>query len=240
VLSLLATLVASLREHRDVAPPEGRRYSSAVLAATGCILLLVPMAIGGTFLWQAVYWIPGASGIRAVDRVSVVACGVLVLAMVDAVARLAPWLRASLPRPALVAGFCALAVVLCLEQVNVTDSSQMSRRAQLALLAAPKTPPRRCTSFFVETKTAPAGHPARVQTTAMLLSARYGIPTLNGTSGSLPRGFRLFYPPWSGRQYLEGVAYWVGLKHITGTVCALNLNTSRWSVFSPPNALAAR
>ena len=58
----------------------------------------------------------------------------------------------------------------------------------------PATPATGCSSFFVETTTASAAHPARVQTTAMLLSVRYGIPTLNGTSGSFPKGWRLFYP----------------------------------------------
>jgi hypothetical protein len=238
VISLLAAVVASIREHRGAAPEGGRHYSSAVLAATGVVLLLLPMAIGSTFLWRAVYWIPGASGIRAVDRISVVACGVMVLALVDAVARLAPWLRATLSRPVLVAGFIVLAVALCLEQVNVTSSSRMSRRAQLALLDAAPAPPHGCTAFFVETKTASAAHPARVQTTAMLLSARYAIPTLNGTSGSFPDGWHLFYP--MRPHYLRHVAHWVAVKHITGTVCALNLDTSRWSVFSETSASTAR
>ncbi|HEV3211870.1 MAG TPA: hypothetical protein VGZ03_00600 [Acidimicrobiales bacterium] len=239
VLSLLAAVLASIREHRDAAPPGGRRYSSAVLASTGLLLALAPMAIGSTFLWRAVYWIPGASGIRAVDRITVVASGLLVLALVDAGARLAPWLRAAVPRPALVAGVCALAALLCLEQVNVTNSSQMSRRAQVALLAAPPAPPNACRSFFVETATASAAHPARVQTTAMLLSARYAIPTLNGTSGSFPRGWHLFFPV-SGRGYLRHVAHWIDVRHITGTVCALDLDARTWSVFSPSRVRATR
>ena len=232
VLSLIAAVASTIREHRDPAPPNGRRYSCAVLTTTGVVLLLLPMAIGATFLWRAVYWIPGASGIRAVDRISIVACGVLALALVDGATRLTPWLRSAVPRPALIVGACVLAAVLCLEQVNVSDSSQMSRRTQLALLAAAPAPPWACTSFFVETKRASAAHPARVQTTAMLLSVRDALPTLNGTSGSFPKGWHLFYPVW-GRRYLTGVAHWVALQHITGTVCALNLDTSQWSRFAP-------
>jgi len=234
VLTLVAAGFATLRERRDVVPREARRYSAAVLALTGAFLLLVPMKLGGTFLWRAVYWIPGASGIRAVDRISIVASAVLVLALVDAGARLAPWLRASAHAPAIFAGVVVLGLVLCLEQVNVADSSQLSRRTQLAALAAPLAPPRACTSFFVESATASAAHPARIQTTAMLLSERYGIPTLNGTSGSFPNGWRLFYP-LSGPRYsgADGaVAHWIVLKHIGGTVCALNLDTSRWQVSS--------
>ena len=233
VLSIVAAVVATTRARRSAAPEGGRRYSSAILAATGVVLLLAPMAIGSVFLWRAVYWLPGASGIRAIDRIGVVACGVLVLALVDACAALAPWLRAVTPRPVLMVGFVVLALLLCAEQVNVSNSSQLSRPAQLALLDAVPPPPRDCASFFVETVHASAQHPARVQTTAMLLSERFGLPTLNGTSGSFPKGWKLFFPVW-GSAYLAAVARWVHDRHVTGTVCALDLDTSRWSTFSGP------
>jgi hypothetical protein len=239
ILSIVAASVATVRERRTTAGTD-RRYSSAVLAATGIVLLLLPMAVGGTFLWRAVYWIPGASGIRAVDRISVVACGVFALALVDAGAHLYPWLRAAMPGSALIAGFSLLALVLCLEQVNVSDTSLMHRRAQLALLDAAGAPPPSCKSFFVETTTASAAHPAQVQTTAMLVSAKYDVPTLNGTSGSFPKGWFLFYPmrlvpfPYHGGKYpgyLTGVKDWIRAKHLTGTVCELNLDASRWSTY---------
>lgn len=235
VLSLLAASVATIRERR-AASGTPRRYSSAVLAATGVVLLLLPMGWGspkstsGTFLWRAVYWIPGASGIRAVDRISVVACGVFVLALVDAGAHLYPWLRAAMPGPALITGFLLLALALCLEQVNVSDTSLMSRRTQLGLLDAPGAPPRACSSFFVESTKTSAAHPARTQTTAMLLSVRYGVPTLNGTSGSFPKGWRLFFPT-AGTGYRLAVVSWMTTRHVTGTVCALDLDANRWSVF---------
>jgi hypothetical protein len=229
--SLVAAVLATVREHRDPAPERGRRYSAAVLAGTGVVLLVLPMLVGGAFLWQAVSWIPGAEGIRAVDRIAIVAEGVLVLALVDAVARLLPWLRVRVPRPALVAGAAVLAALLCVEQVNVTDSSQMSRSAQVALLGAVPAPPPTCTSFYVETKTASAVHPARTQTTAMLLSARFGIPTLNGTSGSLPAGWHLFYPMRPG--YFGHVAQWIAREHVGGEVCALDLDRNRWTVTTP-------
>lgn len=234
-LCLLAVVLATVRERREV-PRGERRYSSAVLAVTGIVLLLVPMADGSSArtqhsLWSTVYWIPGASGIRAVDRISLVACGVLVLALVDAGAHLYPWLRKKVGAPGLAVGFALLALVLCLEQVNVSDTSLMSRRSQLALLDAAGSPPAGCASFFVETPTASAAHPARVQTTAMLLSARSGVPTLNGTSGSFPKGWHLFYPMRHG--YLQSVSRWIAIKHLTGRVCALNLDTDRWSVFHP-------
>jgi hypothetical protein len=242
LLTLVVAAMATVRERRDVARGE-RRYSSAVLATTGVALLILPLATGSTVrtqhsLWRAVYWIPGASGIRAVDRISIVAAGVMVLALVDAGARLAPWLRHAVPAPALVAGFSLVALALCVEQVNVSDTSQMSRRDQLALLDAAGPPPSSCSAFFVETSTASAAHPARVQTTAMLLSVRYGIPTLNGTSGSFPKGWHLFYPmhlaagPW-GPGYLDAVNSWIEAKHVTGTVCALNLDSHTWSTFQP-------
>jgi hypothetical protein len=240
LLTLVTTVVATVREHLVVARGE-RRYSPAVLTATGLVLLILPMATGSSVrtqhsLWRAVYWIPGASGIRAVDRISVVACGVFALAFVDACTHLYPWLRTTLSGPVLLTGFGLIALALCVEQVNVSDTSQMSRSVQDALLSTAGAPPSSCTSFFVETTTASPEHPARVQTTAMLLSARYGIPTLNGTSGSFPKGWHLFYPmhldagSW-GPGYLDGVNSWISTKDLKGPVCALNLDERRWSVY---------
>jgi hypothetical protein len=240
LLTLIAAVAATVREHRGVARGE-RRYSSAVLATTGIVLLVLPMATGSSVrtqhsLWRAVYWIPGASGIRAVDRISVVACGVFALAFVDACTHLYPWLRSTLSGPVLLGGFGLVALVLCVEQVNVNDTSQIHRSSQLAELAAAGAPPRSCKSFFVETTTASALHPARVQTTAMLLSARYGLPTLNGTSGSFPKGWHLFYPmhldagSW-GPGYLDGVSSWISMRHLDGPVCELNLDKGTWSVY---------
>lgn len=242
LVTLVAVVLATVRERRDVQKVD-RRYSPMILAATGVIMLVLPMSSGNNVdtqhsLWRAVYWIPGASGIRAIDRISVVAAGMLVLALIDAGARLYPWLRARLPAPVLIAGFSVVALVLCLEQVNVTNTSLISRPDQLALLSAAGPPPSGCASFFVESTTASPLHPAQVQTTAMLLSAKYGIPTLNGTSGSFPKGWHLFYPmhlqagPW-GPGYFDGVNSWIAAKHLTH-VCALNLDTSRWSPYVAP------
>jgi hypothetical protein len=229
--ALVAAVLATVRERRAPAPPRGRRYSAAVLAATGVALSLAPMLIGSVFVWRAVYWIPGASGIRAIDRIGVVATGFFILALVDAVVRLAPWRSHGL---LVRVGLAAVAVLLCVEQVNVSNSSQLSRTDQVALLAAVPSPPAGCRSFFVESATASAQHPARVQTTAMLLSERFGIPTINGTSGSFPAGWQptnngpgIFYPMRPG--YLDAVARWVHDRGIAGTVCALNLDTNVWS-----------
>jgi hypothetical protein len=141
VLSVLAAVLATVREHRDAAPAGGRRYSSAVLATTGVVLLFLPVAIGGTFLWRVVYWIPGASGIRAVDRISVVASAVLVLALVDASTRLAPWLRGALSRPALVVAFVVLAGVAASSRSS-TPSPHLVPAARASSSRPSAHPPR--------------------------------------------------------------------------------------------------
>ena len=116
LVTLVAVVLATVRERRDVQKVD-RRYSPMILAATGVIMLVLPMSSGNNVdtqhsLWRAVYWIPGASGIRAIDRISVVAAGMLVLALIDAGARLYPWLRARLPAPVLIAGFSVVALGL--------------------------------------------------------------------------------------------------------------------------------
>jgi hypothetical protein len=231
LLSLGAAIWATVRERRDAAPPGGRRFVPAVLTSTGVLLILAPIAIGNTFLWNAVFWIPGASGIRAIDRISLVACGVFVLALVSSFVSLVPRIRIAVPKRSLMVGFSVVALLLCLEQVNVSNSSQMTRSVQVALLDQYHAPPSQCQSFFVETATASLAHPARPQVTAMLLSERFDIPTLNGTSGSSPTGWHLRFPTLPG--YTNDVSHWVSVRHVSSTVCALNLDTAMWSVFTP-------
>jgi len=238
VTTLVAVVAATVLERRAQPGGAGWRYSSAVLATSALLLLLSPMVVGSAFLWRAVYWIPGASGIRAIDRIAVVASSLLVLALVDAGTRVWPWCTRRVPRGALVTGAVVLAALICLEQVNVADSSQLSRRTQTALLDAVPAPPPSCTAFFVETARGSTTHPARVQTTAMLLSVRFGVPTLNGTSGSFPPGWHLFYP--TRPHYLANVRAWVHAHHIAGQVCALDLDTDRWRLFATGGPAASR
>ncbi len=228
VASIVVAVIATWRERSSSRSAATTSYSTAVLTFTGLVLLVLPLELGSTFLWSAVAWLPGASGIRAVDRIGVVATGVLALALVDGLARLWPWLRTSVPRVVLVSAVALGATALCLEQVNISDSSMLSRSAQLAVLDSMPAPPRSCSSFFIVSAFGSQLHPARLQTTAMLLSARFGIPTLNGTSGSFPSGWGLLYPASTG--YLAGVEHWVALHHLVAAgVCELDLDTKSWS-----------
>jgi hypothetical protein len=235
VASLVIAVLATIVERRASPPEGGRRFAAGVLAVTGLALLVAPLELGSLFVWRLVAWIPGASGIRAVDRIAVVANGVLVVALVAGTVRLLPALRRAVPRTALLGALLVVGALLCVEQVNVSDSSQLSRSAQLAVLDAVPAPPPRCSSFFVETASASTAHPARVQTTAMLVSERFSIPTLNGTSGSFPKGWHLLYPSQPG--YSHDVEAWSTSHHLAD-VCALNLDddtwTASWQVASIP------
>lgn len=229
VVCVLGAVFVTVHERRRTSPP-GPHHSAAVLAATGIVMVLAPMVVGSTFLWQAFYWIPGASGIRAVDRIGVVACGVFALALANVSVRALPWLRQHLHGAALVAVCAVVAGALCVEQVNIADGSQISGGQQVSLLDSMPQPPSGCSSFFVESATGSPAHPERVQTTAMLLSERFGIPTLNGTSGSFPTGWNLYEV--TKPNYLAAVARWVALEHVTSPVCGLDLDTRSWHTFS--------
>ena len=222
VTALVVAVAATVVERRR--PPVERRYACGVLAATGVSLCLLPLDVGGTFVWSAVAWVPGATGIRAVDRVAVVGGGVIVLSLVAGTAQLLRATSLSRRRLAIVLAAIALSAA-CVEQVNVSNVAELSRAGQVASLNAVPAPPASCRSFFVETATASLAHPARTQTFAMLLSVRFDLPTLNGTSGSFPPGWRLFYPSRPG--YASSVASWVHSHHLLH-VCALDLDDDTW------------
>lgn len=147
-------------------------------------------------IWQVSPWIlvhylvPAANGVRVVLRYQLFLV-LPVLLLVGAVYR-RPFARLWRRRPLAAAGLIAL---LFLEQINLMQPAQLSRKAQLAALDAVPAPPAGCGMFYVAAVR--SGEPIYVDrrhndlyphnVDAMFLAEKWRLPTING--------FSTFNPP---------------------------------------------
>lgn len=188
------------------------------------VLLPINTQIGS--LWVVVWHLPGATAIRAIDRLQVPANLVAAFALVGlGTEGLRHWQRL---RTSLVLRVIAviLLMVIMAEQLNTTSASQMHRSAQIALLASVPPKPAGCTSFFVTDSVRNHLFFYEYETEAMMISQRLGIPTINGYSGDNPPGWNLGYPELPG--YLAQVKKWKTTEGLTTGVCEYDLGTRKW------------
>ena len=246
LLVLLAVAGATLalwmrRSEASHGWPTTTRWA-AVLAAAALVLTVLPVRTQFGSLWAVMWHIPGATVIRRTNRLGVVTGLVASLAAVCAVSAIYS-VRGRQPYRflwrATVVVLLALAV---LEQVNttpmgprMTGASGLDRAAQLRFLRSATAPPPACRSFYVldrrHTSLAPAGaagYETAVtdQIDAMLISQKYGIPTLNGYTSHQPPGWSLLDP--FAPRYLAAVRSWVNEHHLEAGLCQLDLGAMRW------------
>ena len=196
------------------------------LCCTTVILALLPIETRFGSAWVVVWHIPGATAIRAIDRIEVASNLVTALALVLlATEALGRWHRLQRSLPLRAAGIALLCLIV-VEQAHDTSNSTLQRNTELATLNAVPPPPSGCTSFFV-TDTRPNQIPYfQFQTSAMLISQRVGVPTLNGYSGDVPTGWGLMSPDTA--DYLATVKAWTSANGITTGVCSLDLGSMTW------------
>ena len=204
--------------------------SAVVLALSALVLLVLPVRTAHGSLWELVWRLPGATAIRAIDRLQVVTGLVVTLALVAAATELSGRLASRRRRRSVAPGLRILGVALLalvvVEQANTTQRSVINRPAQLSLLHAATAPPSECRSFFVV-----AGRSARspyfvYQVDAMLISEERSIPTLNGYTAHNPAGWHLEYPDRAG--YAAAVGRWAVHHGIARGLCQFDLTTATW------------
>ncbi len=201
------------------------RLTLALCGAT-LILALLPLETKFGSAWVVVWHIPGATAIRAIDRIEIagnlVAALALVLLATEALRR---WHRLRESLPLRVVGIALLCLIV-VEQVHDTSNSTLRRSTELAMLDAVPPAPSGCTSFFV-TDSRPNQIPYfQFQTSAMLISQRVGVPTLNGYSGDTPTGWGLMSP--DAADYRATVKAWTSANGIATGVCSLDLGSMTW------------
>jgi XTP/dITP diphosphohydrolase len=204
----------------------------ASLAATAAILLVIPLKTSFAIPWAVIYHFPGASSIRGIDRIGIVAQLAAVLALCAAAGELASgvhW-RGWVLRGA--AGAAVLLIIL--EQVNTGDVSELDVPAQQALLRSVPAPPAACRSFYTyDPDISHLAINADFQLDAMLISEHIGLPTANGYTAYDPKGW--FGAPTASTPYLSRVAAYADAEGIANGLCQLDVDAMTWS---GPGALA--
>jgi hypothetical protein len=201
------------------------RVAMALCCAT-ILFALLPINTQIGSLWIVVWHLPGADGIRAIDRLQVASSLVAAFALVAlGTASLRNWRRLQTSTVLRVSGVVLLGVILA-EQLNTTSATQLRRSAQVALLAAVPPVPSGCTSFFVTDSVRNHLKFYEYQTSAMMISQRVDLPTINGYSGDTPPGWNLEYPELPG--YLVQVQRWTAANGLTTGVCEFDLGTEKW------------
>ncbi len=198
------------------------------LCATLVLVTVLPIDTSAGSAWVLVWHLPGATAIRAIDRIQamgdLVASAALVGLVTEALRR---WrrLRGSLPLGLL--GLLLLGLIV-VEQAHSTGASTLHRRAEVTALDRVPRPPAGCTSFYV-VDTVPNHRPFYAfQTEAMLISQRLDLPTLNGYSGDEPPGWALLFP--NTASYPFWVHRWAIDNGLTTGVCRLDLGTYTWEI----------
>jgi hypothetical protein len=227
---LLLTVVAgggvaawSVVTHRALLTTTLRASLAACCAAV--VLVLLPIKTSSGSAWSAIWHLPGADAIRAIDRVEVATNMVMALALVGLVSEASrQWNRARVSSSVRIVGVVLLCAI-ALEQANTMSGSMMRRSAQNAeLTSVPQALPS-CRSFFVTDSRPNHLRFYEYQTEAMLISQRIGLPTVNGYSGDTPRHWELLFPHLPG--YRVFVQQWVRGHGLSG-VCELDLGTMSW------------
>lgn len=217
-------------EDRGRAAP--RRRLGLALCITVVVLAVLPLRASFGSVWIVVWHLPGASAIRATDRLEIVAALLAALAFTQTATvflrgRGHPRGRRVLP----VVLVTILAVIVSTEQFNSNPTALVSRTAQLSLLDSVPRPPPECRSFFVTDTERPDMISYEFEIDAMLVSERVGLPTLNGYSGETPAKWGLYFP--GKPSYRVFVSRWMARNHISGGVCDLDLGPVRWKPFTP-------
>jgi hypothetical protein len=196
------------------------------LCCTTILFALLPISTQIGSLWVIVWHLPGATAIRAIDRLQVASSLVAAFAFVALGAEALPHWRRLQSSAVLRVVAAILLLVILAEQLNTTSASQMRRSAQIALLASVPPAPAGCTSFFVTDSVRNHLLFYEYQTAAMMISQRLDLPTLNGYSGDNPPGWGLGYPELPG--YLAQVEQWTTTHGLTTGVCEYDFGTRKW------------
>ena len=224
---------------RRAARPEAAR-AAVVLAISAVMVAFIPIHTQYFTPWAVIYHLPGARAMRAIDRAEIVTNLVALLAAAAAITEIAAHVRSparrvgssplalhlkGLPRLGLLAG--ALVVLLAVEQINTTDTSQVDRYTQSALLSLVRPVPVTCRSFYVVDSQDPTLSFFDSQIDAMLISQKLSLPTINGYTAYNPTGWNL--DGIGAGDYLPSVRGWADTHRVSTGLCQLDLAGMTWS-----------
>jgi len=204
---------------------------TVVLATATVVLLLLPVSYRGHSPWRAVWiLVPGAVGIRSIDRIQIVTGQMAALAL--AVGATALWVacRQARQRRIVGAGLVLVLALVVFEQLNLAKTAFVDRSDEMARLDGVPAPPAACRSFAIA-DSSPVERPSyEHQIDAMLIAATVHLPTVNGYSGQPIDGWDLQEVREPG--YAANVRAWAAANDLNG-VCSYDEATTVWSTLVP-------
>lgn len=200
-------------------------------AVTLIALIVLPVKFSWGSLWR-IPWtvVPGAVGIRAIDRVALlgglfavgaIGCALRALALHHVGNLRQRWMSVAVP---------VVLALLVVEQFNTVESSLVDRSDEVKALVVAPAPPAECASFFI-TDSAPGSVPGYASNIdAMLISQHFDIPTVSGYSGQFPENFVFLDPGSPGHD--EQVRAWAAANGVGERLCSYDRTALVW--VAPP------
>jgi hypothetical protein len=218
LLAGLALLLA-IRRWRSATVWESAAVGSLI---SGLILEFLLIRIGPIFPWSLIIHIPGATAVRALGRLQLVAAFLLLVGVAVIVDR---WWRTR-PRSRLLS---AAAVLVCLlivmEQVNLEPRQENGPDRRNALASLP-LPPAECETFVVLRPLIPDDLSPPTQIDAMLVSRSTGVKSMHGYTGIEPPGWNLTNS-WEP-DYRARVEDRISQFEAEAITCGLDLGDRTW------------
>ncbi len=191
---------------------------------TGLVLEFLVLRIGPLFPWALVAHLPGATAIRALGRLQLVAVFLLLIGVTILLSR---WIHLASPHHRWVTALSiVLLVFVCVEQVNLAppQTNGPDRRLTLASIS---DPPAECATFVVLRPTEPDDLSPTTQIDAMIVSRNVGIKTMHGYTGIEPPGWNL-KDSWEP-DYRNRIKDRIAQVDAGDVTCGLDLATGVWS-----------
>ena len=218
-LGLVVAVVIAVR-HRRVLATWG--HAAVVAMASGVVLEVLLLRLGPFFPWGLVVNLPGATAVRALGRLQLVAT---FLILIGISVLINAWWRS---RPRSNRAHLGLAIVLALvviEQVSIEPMQENGpqRRDDLASIAIP---PAECRTFVVIQPLYPEDVSPPIQIDAMLVSRATGLKTMHGYTGIEPPGWDLTNS-WEP-DYRSRIQDRIAQFDASTITCGLDLSQGAW------------
>lgn len=220
------------------AVPAARMPAVVMLcAATIGLAWLLMLKVGDRSLWWLVYrGFPGGGAVRSAYRFNIVLMLPLVVVVAFGLDLAVRRLRASRIGVGAPVAAGLLAALMVAEQMN-DHRDVLGKREERELLARVPPPPPDCRSMVVTAdRDLHDGWWAPLQLHAMLLSQRFGIPTVNGYSGWTPEDWHLHLPTTPG--YRDRVKAWATAHGVLDGLCEYHADSRTWRPFGGGSPLA--
>ena len=196
-----------------------------------CLVWLMMLRWGVVSPWWLVYkCIPGGSAVRSVYRFNIFLMLPVSLVVAYGTDQMTHVLGSSgISVRKLLLSLLVLAMLA--EQCNTFHRDILRKQSERTILQQVPAPPANCTAMVIMAQTTPyPGWWAPVQISSTLISQRFNIPTLNGLSGWIPKGWSLDNP--SDPTYGDRAVSWAKEHNVLDGLCAYQMETRTWEPLS--------